>query len=443
MFDITPLFIYKFVFVTELIVAEALFCYKLRRRGRFALRLAGGLAISYLGALLFPAVIFNAAYVSLMFVTLFGCTVAALGLCFKESWRAVLFCAIAAYTTQHIACVFYDLLTAAVLSDVSVGAYGATMDTEFTLWHLLLYVVAYFPTYYAAYFLFARGLKKRENFAIGNLLILLFTGVVLVADVVFGLIVKYYWPADGGTTFLVVFYLCNALCCVLALVMQFGLLDRKNLRSERDVLTALLDSERERFERSKRNYEFLSVKCHDLRHWINAARKGDFDKAALGEMERAVAQYDSVLRTGNTALDVILSEMCERADASGVTFTCVADGGALAFMSDADIYSLVGNAVENALEYVARLDARDKRFVRLSLRRSGAFVSLVVENYFEGDLRLRGGLPETTKRGELHGYGMKSMLMITEKYGGTMSVAAEDGTFAVSVLFPSGGQDGR
>ena len=72
MFDITPLFIYKFVFVTELIVAEALFCYKLRRRGRFALRLAGGLAISYLGALLFPAVIFNAAYVSLMFVTLFG-----------------------------------------------------------------------------------------------------------------------------------------------------------------------------------------------------------------------------------------------------------------------------------------------------------------------------------------------------------------------------------
>ena len=128
MFDITPLFIYKFVFVTELIVAEALFCYKLRRRGRFALRLAGGLAISYLGALLFPAVIFNAAYVSLMFVTLFGCTVAALGLCFKESWRAVLFCAIAAYTTQHVACVFYDLLTAAVLSDVSVGAYGATLD---------------------------------------------------------------------------------------------------------------------------------------------------------------------------------------------------------------------------------------------------------------------------------------------------------------------------
>ena len=99
--------------------------------------------------------------------------------------------------------------------------------------------------------------------------------------------------------------------------------------------------------------------------------------------------------------------------------------------------------MENALEYVARLDARDKRFVRLSLRRSGAFVSLVVENYFEGDLRLRGGLPETTKRGELHGYGMKSMRMITEKYGGTMSVAAEDGTFAVSVLFPSGGQDGR
>lgn len=435
MFEITPLFIYKFVFVTEIAVAETLFALRLRRRARFPLRLALSLAGVYVVALLFPALIPNAAYVSLMFVVLFASTVGALCVCFKESVWAILFCAVASYTIQHLACLLYDLFIALFLSDVSLGAYGMEMDAEFTLWNLLLYVIAYFPVYYGAYFLFARTLGRNENFAIGNVPLLLITGVVLLVDVVFGLVVKYEYPADGGTLFLCMFYLCNALCCAVVLVLQFGLLDRKNLRFERDVLNSLLAKERDRFEQSKRNYEFLGVKCHDLRHWIKAAEQGDFDKKALSEMESAVAKYDALLRTGNAALDIILSEKCEKCDEAHVAFTCIADGKSLDFMSEADIYSLVGNMTENAIEYVSAFGEEDKRFVRLMLRRSGAFVSLRTENYFEGELKLKNGLPQTTKNGGLHGYGTKSMRMITEKYGGTLDFSAEDGIFAVTALF--------
>lgn len=53
MFEITPLFIYKFVFVTEIAVAETLFALRLRRRARFPLRLALSLAGVYVVALLF------------------------------------------------------------------------------------------------------------------------------------------------------------------------------------------------------------------------------------------------------------------------------------------------------------------------------------------------------------------------------------------------------
>ena len=90
---------------------------------------------------------------------------------------------------------------------------------------------------------------------------------------------------------------------------------------------------------------------------------------------------------------------------------------------------------ENAIEYVSAFVEEDKRFVRLMLRRSGAFVSLRTENYFEGELKLKNGLPQTTKNGGLHGYGTKSMRMITEKYGGTLDFSAEDGIFAVTALF--------
>ena len=46
LFD-TQLFWYRLVFLTELIVAEALFTYKFDKRSRFALRVAGSVFVAY------------------------------------------------------------------------------------------------------------------------------------------------------------------------------------------------------------------------------------------------------------------------------------------------------------------------------------------------------------------------------------------------------------
>ena len=46
-------------------------------------------------------------------------------------------------------------------------------------------------------------------------------------------------------------------------------------------------------------------------------------------------------------------------------------------------------------------------------------------------------MPVTTKNDEINlGYGMKSVKMIAEKYGGELKVTAENGIFNTDLVFP-------
>ena len=78
---------------------------------------------------------------------------------------------------------------------------------------------------------------------------------------------------------------------------------------------------------------------------------------------------------------------------------------ALSFMAPADIYSLFGDAVDNAMEAVVKLDDPDKRVIDLTVKRTGCMVS--VENYFRGDVRLSNGLPLAPSRQDAHGYSAR------------------------------------
>lgn len=121
---------------------------------------------------------------------------------------------------------------------------------------------------------------------------------------------------------------------------------------------------------------------------------------------------------------------------NNIQISCIADGTLLNFMAPADIYSLFGNALDNAIESVAELEPA-KRTVGLFIKSVQNMISIHIENYFEGERVLVNGLPKTTKGDEeYHGYGMLSMRAITEKYNGTLAVEITDNIFSLNILFP-------
>jgi sensor histidine kinase regulating citrate/malate metabolism len=65
-------------------------------------------------------------------------------------------------------------------------------------------------------------------------------------------------------------------------------------------------------------------------------------------------------------------------------------------------------------------------------------VSVCISNYYEGELMVEDGIPRTTKENKnYHGYGIRSIKRIIEKYSGSMTIDIENHIFRLSLLFPS------
>ena len=130
---------------------------------------------------------------------------------------------------------------------------------------------------------------------------------------------------------------------------------------------------------------------------------------------------------------LLLSQM----EKEGIRLACSLGHLELDFLSLPDLYTLLGNAIDNAVEGVRNLPDPEKRVVQLSIQTSGGFVSIQTNNYYAGELTLENGLPRTTKRDPAgHGYGLKSIRYLARKYGGSMSVSARDGVFVLQIMLP-------
>ena len=153
-------------------------------------------------------------------------------------------------------------------------------------------------------------------------------------------------------------------------------------------------------------------------------------------MEQEIKSYEAQNKTGNEALDVLLTAKSIQCQNAGVTLTCVADGKELSFLKPTDLSVLFGNALDNAFESAEKIEDPEKRLIHLSVARQKQFVRIRVENCCEGEIRFVDGLPATGKDANYHGYGMKSIRSIVEKYNGSMTVKVQDGWFELRILLP-------
>ncbi len=229
------------------------------------------------------------------------------------------------------------------------------------------------------------------------------------------------------------------LICILLLWVQHGILQIRNINQEKEIVEHLLYERKRQYELSRENIETINHKCHDLKHQIRALEQVSESERSdyIRELEEAIGIYDAVVETGNEVVNTIISEktlICGRRD---IRLSCMVDASHLDFMSTLDIYALLGNALDNAIENVSKYKDTDKRIISLTIRAVGDFLSIQINNYCEEKVVFADGLPITTKRNkDYHGFGMKSMRHIAKKYGGSMATSVADNMFTLQILLP-------
>lgn len=214
-----------------------------------------------------------------------------------------------------------------------------------------------------------------------------------------------------------------------------------HLQKELDGINYVWCQQKEQYRVTQETIEIINRKCHDLRHQLRGLYEiGDEEERSryLKEMEEAVMIYDTAVKTGNAALDTVLMEKGLLCHNQGIYWTCMADDGELLnFIEAGDIYAMFGNAIDNAIAAVMKIQDKEKRVISARVFHQQNALMIQVQNYYEGKLEFTDGLPKTTEADKyFHGYGMKSLRYTAEKYNGTMVVTTEKQIFTVNILLP-------
>lgn len=430
----------SFLFVIELLIAEGLFLFRFKGRSKFVLRLIAAIIMSFLFAFLFPVLTLNAFYCAFMFLMIFIFTVLLTKFVFNINWQMSIFCCLAGYTTQHLSYEIYNLLLLATNIEISSGFYGQGDFTSIfpNLFVFSIYLIVYVFSYSLCYVFFGRKIETDESLKMEKSFIFVFSAFILIVDILLNAIVVYN-PISEAKVYMYVIGVYNILCCCIALYLQFEVALRRKIENTFEFMQQMWAKTKKQYDLSKKSIEMINMKCHDFKHQIRQSGESQVvNSKTLEELEEYVKVYDSCTRTGNEAVDVIISEKTLLCNKHKINLTCIIDEASLSFMSEEDVYALFGNILDNAIEAVMDLE-ESKRVISLQVKMKNEMLVIQETNYFAGNLLLKNGLPQTTKtKKELHGVGTKSIRFIVEKYGGECVFFNEENVFKVNIiLFPN------
>lgn len=436
-----PLFWFKFVFLAEILVAEILIVYRMKKKKRFAARAAVAVLFCLAVTFALPVPFYNAIYSSVLFLVIFASTLLAMKFCLDEPWIHVMYFGFFSYTQQHIAYQLYNLFCLATDLSTDSDLYGESAVGGINGFQVLVFLVPHIVVYLAGWAIFSyRSSRRGGGFLLRHVRLLIPSVAIVAVNVMLNAFVVYNLPPDDSVFSRVIIVFYNIFSCILALCMQAALIGREEIAAELKFMEEVRDKNRQIYELTKENVDFINMKCHDLRHRIRNARSRELiDENELKEIEEAVNFYDGVLHTGNEVLDVILSEesiFCNRND---VRLICNVDGAHLNFMQPADLYAVFQNGIHNAVDAVMKLKEPHRRVVRLNVRRVENMISVRMENETDGaeQLSFENGLPKTSHEDKnMHGFGMRSIKSSVEKYGGCVCVEVRDGCFELDIMIP-------
>lgn len=348
------------------------------------------------------------------------CTLPALFLyfAFKVKFQRILYFSILAMLLQRWSSVFAGIVV------------GFTpLESEFFFERAVSWM-CYALMLVIMWFSYIRKVNSDEGLALDGITVTLFIFLSMTFELILTVARNYL----HGNVWSLVLSLVELAFIVFMLYQSMRIAALNRERLERSVSDALLEKERRQYEALKQNMENMRSQMHDLKYVIRAARSGAADADTAKRLEHIVDLYENAYNTGNPELDIILSDAAKMLAARDIRFECCTENCASGFIKSFDLYSLLGNAFDNAAEYLSGVE-RERRYVNCIIRGQGGFMYIEVSNYYEGG-NAYVGMPTTKADTAAHGFGIKNMRRIAEKYGGELSVRAEGGAFYVSALLP-------
>ena len=237
-------------------------------------------------------------------------------------------------------------------------------------------------------------------------------------------------------------FILAALCAVcISVILTICILKQKYEKRLSDFQDSVLKKQRDEVQNI---YQTMRAWRHDYHNHMQAIKallsmgKKEELSEYLDNLEKDLDSIDIAIRTGNVGLDAILSSKVSIARKNNIEVNCTAKVSQDLTVSDVHLCAIVGNLMDNAIEACEKMKKETpdaKRFIRvyIGLFKSQLYISVI--NSTKERKRRRVSELVTSKLGE-HGFGLRRIDKITEKYDGYVNRKNEPGVFATEVMLP-------
>ena len=199
---------------------------------------------------------------------------------------------------------------------------------------------------------------------------------------------------------------------------------RENTELQLQAQKAELDTEY--YTLLQNQYENSNILIHDIkRHLLSIKDLADENDCDGIEhyIDNLYSEYEvkNIKKYSNHKLvNAIINRYVKVFADSGITFNCDIRNIDFSFIDDNDLTSLLDNLLENALE--ASRDSEEKKVDLLIAPTNVNYISISLNNTCSVAPNIKNGkLITTKKKSAPHGYGIKSIKRIADKYDGDVS----------------------
>lgn len=188
----------------------------------------------------------------------------------------------------------------------------------------------------------------------------------------------------------------------------------------------------------------LRLLTHDMKNHFMAIKK-IIDTSNLTKLNDYVNNLlltidtnNNYIETGNDLVDGFLSQKITEAQKDNIEISIILDFRPAAFISDVDICTILGNALDNAIEASRKVPNPAKRYISVYSSYTAGQMAISFANYYVGTIKEVNGLPTTTKSvSKRHGFGLLSINKALQKYDGIVSINLDiKNKFVLTIMFP-------
>lgn len=358
-------------------------------------------------------------------------------LCFKISRSDAAFFGGLSFALQNIVYNLYHI-------------YIATICFPWFKTHLFLYILGTFIScgiiFVVAYKIYSPLLQSSDGVLLPdsskNIITYLIVNIFIYVFLIFYQAVL----KQGTSVYDQMSWLLGIMVSILILAVQYSSIAALVYSGKTRLIEEMLRNSEHYYELSKEHIAIINRKCHDLKHQLKILRNVSEEERNnyIDEAEKSIIFYQDLIYTDNEALNTILAEKGLFCRENKIDFHCSVDNSVdMSFIRVSDLYALLGNAIDNAIEYTKQQTDSNLRSISLRIDSKNSFIGIQVSNPLsEADsLKLRKvsisrTIPSTKDDTLNHGYGLKSIRYLTEKYDGSMELSSNGGLFTLQLVFP-------